>query len=174
MPGQSFSSVRIPNRRPARIRRIGPEFARACAEIHARSFAHSWSVSEFETLLAGRDVVAEAAMAGGGWRKFWRKTPSLAGFVLSRTVSGEAEILTIAVAPSFRRQGVGGALLGAHIATLAARRIEALFLEVEAGNQAALALYRSFDFHQVGTRKGYYPKAGAIAAAALVLRRDFA
>jgi ribosomal-protein-alanine N-acetyltransferase len=174
LPGQSLGFVRTPNRRAAGIRRIGPEFAQACAEIHARSFAHSWSVSEFETLLAGRDVVAEAAITGGSWRKFCRKTPSLAGFVLSRTVASEAEILTIAIAPSFRRRGVGGALLGTHIATLAAQGIEALFLEVEAGNQAALALYRSFDFYQVGTRKGYYPKAGAIAAAALVLRRDFA
>lgn len=173
MPGQSLGFVRTTNRRPAGIRRVGPESAQACADIHARSFAHAWSASEFETLLAGRDVVAEAAMAGGGL-KFWRKSPALAGFVLSRTVAGEAEILTIAVAPSFRRQGIGGALLGAHIATLAAQGIKTLFLEVEAGNHAALALYRSFDFYQVGTRKGYYPKAGAIAAAALVLRRDFA
>ncbi|TAL83623.1 MAG: GNAT family N-acetyltransferase [Beijerinckiaceae bacterium] len=174
MSGQSFGFLRAPSRGPAGIRRIGPEFAQACAGIHARSFAHSWSAPEFETLLAGRDVVAEAATASGGWKKFWRKSPALAGFVLSRTVAGEAEILTIAVAPSFRRQGIGGALLGAHIATLAAQGIKVLFLEVEAGNHAALALYRSFDFYQVGTRKGYYPKAGAIAAAALVLRRDFA
>lgn len=110
----------------------------------------------------------------GGWKRLWRKSPALAGFVLSRAVVDEAEILTIAVAPSFRRQGVGGALLAAHIATLAAQGIKALFLEVEAGNHAALALYRSFDFYQVGTRKGYYPKVGAAAAAALVLRRDLA
>ncbi|HEY5226064.1 MAG TPA: GNAT family N-acetyltransferase [Methylovirgula sp.] len=162
----------ISARRPPEIRRIGPDCAQACAEIHARSFAHPWSATEFETLLAGRDVVAEAAMASG-WKKLWRKPPVLDGFVLSRLVLDEAEILTIAVAPGCRRRGIGGALLAAHVAALAAQRVKALFLEVEAGNHAALALYQSLDFYQVGTRKGYYPKAGALAAAALVLRRDF-
>jgi [ribosomal protein S18]-alanine N-acetyltransferase len=161
------------HRRPPDIRRIGPQGAQACAAIHAQSFAHPWSAAEFETLLAGRDVIAEAAMATSRLRTVWRRAPVLAGFVLSRRVLDEAEILTIAVAPKFRRSGIGGALLGVHLATLAAQGAKALFLEVEAGNRAALALYAQFNFHEIGTRKAYYRAVDGTKAAALMLRRDF-
>jgi ribosomal-protein-alanine N-acetyltransferase len=119
-------------------------------------------------MLAVRDVIGDAVM-GCPW---WAKRPRLAGFVLSRRVLDEAEILTIAVAVEFRRKGLGGALLGAHIARLAAMGVKELFLEVEAGNAAARALYASFGFHQVGERRGYYRKSAGPAATALVLRRN--
>lgn len=154
--------------RPADVRGIGPQAALACAAIHAEAFPHPWSSSEFEALLAGRDVVADAAMV-----KSWGRL-LFAGFVLSRIVAGEAEILTIAVGMKFRRRGIGSALLAAHLASLAAKGTKILFLEVEAGNHAALALYKSFGFRQVGERKAYYRKPGAANAAALVLRLDFA
>ncbi len=154
-------------KQPAEIRPLGPQAAQACAAIQAEAFPHPWSGSEFETLLAGRDVVAEAAMV-----KSWGQA-HFAGFVLSRLVLNEAEILTIAVAAKYRRQGIGSALLSAHLATLAARGTKTLFLEVEAGNHAALALYDQFGFQQVGERKAYYRKKDAPNAAALVLRRDF-
>ncbi len=157
------------SRRPPDIRRIGPQSAQACAQIHAQSFAYSWTATDFEALLAARDIVGEAALATA-WPG---KSPGLAGFILSRQVLDEAEILTIAVAPEFRRKGIGSALLGVHLATLAAQGAKALFLEVEAGNQAALALYAQFDFRQIGARNAYYRKADGPPAAALVLRRDF-
>ncbi|MHB8883918.1 MAG: ribosomal protein S18-alanine N-acetyltransferase [Methylovirgula sp.] len=156
-------------RRPPDIRRIGPQVAAACAKIHTQSFAYPWSAADFETLLAARDVIGEAAMAATRWGK----SAELAGFILSRRVLEEAEILTIAVAPEFRRKGIGSALLGVHLATLAAQGIKVLFLEVEAGNQAALALYAQFGFQQVGERQAYYRKADGPPTAALVLRRDF-
>jgi ribosomal-protein-alanine N-acetyltransferase len=152
----------------ASIRRIGPDFAAACAKIHARSFAHPWAPAEFESLLAGRDVIGEAAFATS---LFGRRR--LIGFVLSRRGADTAEMLTIAVAPALRRKGVGAALLARHLATLAAEGAKSLFLEVETDNRAARALYRRFGFEEVGERKAYYRKADGIAASALVLRRDF-
>ncbi len=153
---------------PASIRRIGPDFAAACAKIHAQSFAHPWAPTEFESLLAGRDVVGEAAIVTSffGERR-------LTGFVLSRRGADTAEMLTIAVTPALRRKGVGAALLARHLATLAAEGANSLFLEVETDNRAALALYRRFGFLEIGERKAYYRKADGIAASALVLRRDF-
>jgi len=47
-----------------------------------------------------------------------------------------------------------------------------IFLEVDEGNAPALALYRSFGFHQVGTRKGYYPKKDGTRATALVMKAE--
>jgi ribosomal-protein-alanine N-acetyltransferase len=156
------------------VRRIGPQWAQACAKIHAQSFAHPWSVDEFEALLAARDVIAEGSMAQSWFGRLLRTRRSLAGFVLSRRVLDEAEILTLAVAPKYRRRGVASALLSTHLAALAAAGAKkALFLEVEAGNDAALALYAHFGFYPVGDRKAYYRKGDGQAAAAIVMRRDF-
>ncbi|MGH6848286.1 MAG: GNAT family N-acetyltransferase, partial [Methylocella sp.] len=100
------------------------------------------------------------------------KEEHLAGFVLSRVAAGEAEILTMAVAPEWRRRGIASCLLAPHLAGLAATRVSRLFLEVDVENTAARALYANFGFEQVGERKAYYRTAGAPPAGALVMRRD--
>jgi ribosomal-protein-alanine N-acetyltransferase len=89
------------------------------------------------------------------------------GFVLARVAADEAEILTLAVAPTARRQGHGGALLAGAMAAAAARGACAMFLEVAEHNAAARALYGAAGFAEAGRRRGYY----ADGADALVLRR---
>jgi ribosomal-protein-alanine N-acetyltransferase len=79
---------------------------------------------------------------------------------LARAAAGEAEILTLAVMPPARGQGLGRALLqsaAAHAASLGAASV---FLEVGADNPAALALYASLGFDRVGQRKAYYAAHG--------------
>jgi ribosomal-protein-alanine N-acetyltransferase len=88
------------------------------------------------------------------------------GFVLLRVAADEAEILTIAAAP--KRQGIGTDLMRAAIAQAHAAGAAAMFLEVAAGNVAALQLYGKLDFSPIGRRKGYY----ANGEDAVVLRRD--
>jgi len=122
------------------------------AEIHAAAFPAPWDAAAFEALLAQTGV-------------FVLEAPD--GFILLRAVADEAEILTLAVAPLVRRNGVGRALVEAAAATAAARGAESLFLEVSADNAAALALYAAAGFEPAGLRKGYY----ADGADALVLRR---
>jgi ribosomal-protein-alanine N-acetyltransferase len=151
------------------IRRLGPRFGKLCARIHAQSFPHPWGAEEFESLLAGRDVIAHAVSLPSS---LWRPNNEPSGFVLSRQATDQAEILTIAVTPKARGKGLGAALLAAHLPTLAALRVKSLFLEVEAGNKAAIGLYESFGFRQVGERKAYYRAADGGRATALVLRRD--
>lgn len=92
--------------------------------------------------------------------------PGPAGLVLWRRVLDEAEILTIAVLPPWRRQGLGGVLLRAAMNAVAQVGAISMFLEAAADNLPALELYRRHDFEQIGRRKGYY---GGIDA--LVLRR---
>ena len=91
--------------------------------------------------------------------------------MLARAAGGEAEILTLAVAPGARGTGAGPR---ACCRPPSPRRrhwgAEAMFLEVGADNPAALALYAGLGFAKVGTRKGYYARrqgcAGAQASAA--------
>jgi [ribosomal protein S18]-alanine N-acetyltransferase len=134
--------------------------ARALAGLHAASFHRGWSDGEFEHLLLDRHVVAHRAMVGR----------SLIGFIISRRVLEEAEILSIAVAASRRGKGLARKLLDLHLRRLAGLGARAVFLEVDEGNQPARRLYRRAGFREVGRREGYYP-AGQ-GSAALILRRD--
>lgn len=92
---------------------------------------------------------------------------SAQGFILARVAADEAEILTLAVVPEARRQGVGGALLAEAMAGAVARGAGAMFLEVSDRNAAARALYAGAGFEEVGRRKRYYGDG----ADALVLSR---
>ena len=128
------------------------------AQLHAQCFTvpRPWSVTEFETLLAAPATVL---------------TSRPGGFALGRVMADEAELLTIAVAPEGRRRGLGRLLLGAFLADCAARGALAVFLEVDAGNAAALGLYQSAGFTQAGRRRAYYHAPDGTRTDALVLRR---
>jgi ribosomal-protein-alanine N-acetyltransferase len=138
----------------------GPRDARALAALHGASFHRGWSDGEFEHLLFDRNIVAHRVMAGR----------SLIGFIVSRVVFEEAEILSIAVAASRRGSGLARQLLDINLRRLAGLGARSVFLEVDEGNVPALRLYRRAGFREVGRRKAYDPAAGG--SAALILRRD--
>ena len=140
----------------------GPRDAQRMAVLHAVSFRRGWSEDELERLLLDRQIVADRATIGR----------DIVGFIMSRLAADEAEILSVAVAPSWRGRGLAGGLLDRHLRRLAGFGIRAVFLEVDDDNPPARRLYDRNDFREVGRRKGYYPRADGDASTALVLRRD--
>ncbi|MCL2384665.1 MAG: GNAT family N-acetyltransferase [Alphaproteobacteria bacterium] len=146
------------------IRSIGAERSADCAAIHATSFAHPWAEADFEQLFTTPGIFADGAITP--------KEKNLAGFILSRLAAEEAEILTLAVAPEWRRRGIATSLLGPHLASLANLQVARLFLEVNVENIGARALYAHFGFEPVGERQAYFRTAGDGRATALVMRRD--
>jgi ribosomal-protein-alanine N-acetyltransferase len=136
--------------------------AAAIAALHGVSFARGWSEQEVETLMTDRHVMTHRAMNGS----------TMAGFILSRLVEDEAEILSVAVANARRGRGLARSLLNLHMRRLAGLGARAIFLEVDEHNAPAIRLYERAGFHEISRRPNYYPGAGGKAAAALVLRRD--
>ena len=63
--------------------------------------------------------------------------------------AGESELLRVEVEEGYRRRGLGRRLLETALAGT-------VFLEVRAGNVAAIALYSTLGFVTVGRRRGYY------------------
>ena len=122
--------------------------ADAIAELHASCFPRGWDQASIGTFVADPSCVAFLASAGN--------TDACHGFLIARAASAEAEILTLAVDPLHRRQGLARALLAATIARLRLAGITQLFLEVESGNEAAEGLYRRFGAKPVGSRPAYY------------------
>ncbi len=82
-------------------------------------------------------------------------TQPAAGFTLSRHISGEEELLLIAVKPEYRGHGLGKSLLEDLAERARSRGAERLFLEMRSNNPAE-SLYRSFGFLPIGRRKEYY------------------
>jgi ribosomal-protein-alanine N-acetyltransferase len=136
--------------------------ASAIAALHGRSFRRGWSEQEVEGLLIDRHVIAHRAISGA----------TLNGFILSRLVEDEAEILSVAIADRQRGRGLARALLNLHLRRLAGLGARIIFLEVDEHNVPALRLYQHAGFHEISRRPGYYPGTGTVAAAALILRRE--
>jgi ribosomal-protein-alanine N-acetyltransferase len=138
------------------IRQATPTHAAALAAIHAAAFParEAW----------GQDAIALQLALSGAFGLIDER----GGMLLGRVVASEAEVLTLAVTASARRQGIATALLRAAKARVRAAGGTVMFLEVATGNAAALALYRREGFVEVGRRRRYY----ADKSDALVLRTN--
>ena len=143
-----------------RITAAGPGDAAVLASLHASAFAAPWSVGSLAEGIGARHGFAFLAVRGD--------TPL--GFILAQAVAGEAEVLTLAVAPQARREGVGRALVEAAAQAAAGRGAATVWLEVAEDNTTAVALYAAAGFEAAGRRRGYYGRPGG-AVDALMMRR---
>ncbi len=95
----------------------------------------------------------------------------LAGYGVISSAAGEAHLLNLCVREEFRCRGLGQRLLD-HLLDLASHSgARLVFLEVRPGNTAAIRLYETMFFQQIGMRRGYYQAEGG-REDALVMRRD--
>lgn len=128
------------------------------AALHALCFTQPppWSEGAFRDTLA--DPLAFALTEAEG-------------LLVGRAVAGEAELLTLAVAPQARRRGVGARLVQRFLYQARLRGADVAFLEVAAPNLAARALYARAGFAEAGLRRGYYHQPGSARVDAVVMQR---
>jgi ribosomal-protein-alanine N-acetyltransferase len=131
---------------PYRIRSAVAADAPALLAIERRAFSDPWTEVSFREALTSTWTFGLVAETGRG----------LAGYFIGREVAGTGEVLNLAVAPEFRRRGIGGALLDAGLEALHRRRVDEVFLEVRESNSSARALYGAYGFQAVGQRAAYY------------------
>ncbi|MGV1013750.1 MAG: GNAT family N-acetyltransferase [Methyloceanibacter sp.] len=138
-----------------------PADAATLAAIHAQCFARAWDEVAMAQFLGvpGCLVLIAAKQA---------EAPAQ-GFLIVRSAADEAELITLCVLPDHRRHGLARALLGTAAGMLRAGGTKHLFLEVDAGNQAALALYRALGAAPVGRRPAYYEQGGDATIFSLAL-----
>ncbi|AVT74526.1 MULTISPECIES: ribosomal protein S18-alanine N-acetyltransferase [Rhodopseudomonas] len=132
------------------------------AELHAASFHRGWDEQEFADLLSERNTLVHRLRVGR----------RIIGFVASRIGADEAEILSIAIAASYRGRGLSREMLLTHLRHLAGRGVATVFLEVEENNQPARRLYNRTGFQVVGRRERYYRQPNGEQLNALIMRRD--
>ncbi|MEM6104697.1 ribosomal protein S18-alanine N-acetyltransferase [Mycobacterium sp. 050272] len=130
--------------------------AQRCAQLEAQLFDGDdpWPAAAFHRELASAHNHYVGARAAG----------LLVGYAgisrLGRTPPFEYEVHTIGVDPQYQGRGIGRRLLG-ELLEFADGGV--VYLEVRTDNEAAIALYRSVGFEQIGLRKRYYRVSGADA-----------
>ena len=144
------------------VRDVGLDQVSGLAELHKSSFKQSWSADDFSLFLQDRTMRMLGAFQQGV------KAPL--AFLLVRSVTDVAEVISLAVGPKYRRRGLGEGLMDVAIDDLLERGIKTLHLEVDEQNVAAVKLYENLGFNVVGTREAYYRHGrGEKATSALLM-----
>lgn len=119
-------------------------------EIERLCFTTAWDEKQFQTAFT-LPIFAAFGL---------EDEDRLAAYVSVYTHTDEVEILNIAVAPAYRRGGLGKRLLTLVMTLARQLNAERVILEVRPSNTPARALYQLFGFVQAGRRPGYYTDTG--------------
>ena len=118
----------------------------ACEAIERACFSSPWSFAELSKLCENPLACYYTAAEDG----------EVVGYGGMYCVLDEGSINNIGVLPQYRRRGAAGALLDALIDSGCKLGLSRLTLEVRESNTAAISLYRSRGFSEVGLRKKFY------------------
>ena len=127
-----------------KIRPLTTADVTAVLDIHGKSFEEPWQ--DIHALIHLHSSVGWIGTNLGG----------PIGFILWQLVAGEADVLTFAVLPEHRKQGIGRLLYAASEREFLSQGITQLFLEVAQNNPGAIEFYKARGFIQTGIRKNYY------------------
>ncbi len=133
-----------------RLRRMGPEHLPTVEAIEKASFAAGWPATAFQRELAGNGAARYIVVEG----------EEVTGFAGLWLMLDEAHVVSVAVLPERRREGLGRLLVHGLIRVAIEEGMNDATLECRVSNLAARALYRSFGFYEVGARKRYYADNG--------------
>jgi len=126
---------------------LGPQDAEACHQLDQRALGGLWTRAQWD-----RELQEEASRRSLGVRH----GPALVALACGWLVLDELHITAVAVAPEWRRQGLGSTVLQALLQQARQLGARHATLEVAAANSAALALYARQGFATAGVRRGYY------------------
>ena len=127
-------------------------------ECYPRGIAYSrMTLRWFLSLPTSDCIVAETDTPGGeSDAQGDGSSTSIAGFIVGESERKAGHIITLDVAPAWRREGIGSALLGELERRLAARGVRRIELETATDNQVAIAFWQRHGYRAVGVIERYY------------------
>lgn len=144
---------------PWHIRKMTAADVDSVMEIELLAYPFPWSEGIFRDCLR---------VGYGCW--IVERNDEIHGYGIIMAGAGEAHILNLCVKPESRGQGLGRMMLEHLIVQSRRIRAQTVFLEVRPSNQAAIKLYLSAGFNELGVRKGYYPADGGREDALILAR----
>ena len=150
---------------------LTPDDAARCAELEKQLFDGDdpWPARAFLAELEAKHIryIAARVKVESPTQPAADKLVGYAGISrLGRKRPYEYEIHTIGVDPAYQGQGIGRRMMTDLLDYASGGTV---FLEVRTDNEAAIALYESLGFVNVGLRRRYYRASGADA---YTMRRD--
>ena len=109
-----------------------------------------WSTAQFKEEFAGIPTTRFMSVAEDG--------NTIVGYcgVFVTAPGIEADILTVAVLPAYRRQGIAKEFMRQIEAYAVEKEASAMMLEVELSNESAIKLYESLGYMKLSVRMDYY------------------
>lgn len=145
-----------------RLRPASPADVAAVAGLERLVFgAGAWSLDAVTGELAACDRRAVVAQEEG----------EVVGYAITMLAGATVDLQRIAVRPDRQRRGLARALLRAAIRRAVEDGANSVLLEVAAGNEAALGLYRREGFEEIHRRRRYYPDGSDALVMSRPLRR---
>jgi ribosomal-protein-alanine acetyltransferase len=136
-------------------------------EIEENSRLSRWGWAAYYAELQGTDsnlmLVARVANS-----RQQQRSHSLAGYIVARMGANELHINNVAVRENYRRRGIGRLLLDRILEEGSRAGVANAFLELRAGNEAALALYEKCGFRVTARRQKYYSEPAEDALVMIV------
>jgi len=170
------------------VREVGREAADLLSAIHEECFPNYWNIETFNNFFSvdGTRVMiasscesvsdcAESFAADRDPVHRQRRTQDdeAGAMIVWRNQHTQSDIMTLAVRPAFRRQGIAKTLLEEALAQMESARVRDIFLDVEDGNMAAIKLYEAYGFTHLRRRKLYYRQKNGSHTDALVMTKKF-
>ena len=124
---------------------------------------YPWSQAQFKEEIAGIGASREFLLA--------LNDGSVIGYAGIMVVAAgvPADLLTIAVLPDFRGQGIAQSMLAALESWAQGKGATEVILEVDTKNEGAIRLYEFAGYEKISIRANYY----ALGVDALVMRKEF-
>ena len=131
------------------VRDAAPADVDAIMDIESTGISHPWDRDSIEALINNVNKEALVVSTEGG---------QTVGYIGASYVLDEAEIGNICIYPEYRGKGLGRELLLSLESSLKAQGVHKIFLEVEAQNTGAIALYEHSGYQRYNVRSDYYGK----------------
>lgn len=143
---------------------LGASFAGELHHLHALCFTEDevWTEGAFQTAM-------EEASHWGVVQLSSEK--AVLGLCLMRTIADACELLTIAVHPEQRGNGLAADMISNVTEKAAETGLIAIHLEVASDNPGAIRLYESSGFQRVGQRPKYYRRTGDLRVDAILMTK---
>jgi ribosomal-protein-alanine N-acetyltransferase len=122
------------------------EIAEMSRDLVEHGLSWAWTPARVQHFIAERESSAIVT----------RRERRIAAFALMHFGDDTAHLNLLAVAPRYRRQGLGRQLVEWLCASAVEAGVLHVDLELRANNQDALAFYASLGFRRLGVEQGYY------------------
>lgn len=143
------------------LRQVSEAEAGTLTEIHEKCFPRYWNREAFTDFFSVKGTCAFLV----------EENENPVAMVVYRISFDQADILTIAVLPQWRRKGLAEKMLSEMLVRCKNAGVKKMFLEVEEGNISAFNLYEKSGFKQIGRRKLYYQQLDGSYTDALVMEK---